>query len=206
MPPDLTLRPRKQPTQQRSIAMVNAILEACARILEERGYSGMSTNNVAERAGVSIGSLYQYFPGKEALLVALRDRHAAQMGEAIGAVLSDSAQAGLRPAIAALVRAAIAAHEVEPELHRVLEKELSFFEEDSERVGKDIHRHIMRLLKRHQNEISHPNLDLAAWMTMRMTEALVHAAVLDSPAKFTPQEVEAAVIDAICAFLAGPPQ
>ncbi len=65
---------RKAPKQARAKATVDAILEAAARILVERGYADATTNAVAERAGVSIGSLYEYFPGKEAVFAELRRR------------------------------------------------------------------------------------------------------------------------------------
>jgi AcrR family transcriptional regulator len=64
-------RARKVPVQQRSRATVAVILEAAARVLEQRGHAGFSTNHVAKRAGVSIGSIYQYFTDKNALLAAL---------------------------------------------------------------------------------------------------------------------------------------
>ena len=67
---------RKQPRQRRSVATVTAILDAAARILTETGYATASTNRIAERAGVSIGSLYEYFPGKEAVFGELRRREA----------------------------------------------------------------------------------------------------------------------------------
>ncbi len=66
---------RKTPVQQRSRRTVDEILGAAARILVEDGYSAMTTNDVAAAAGVSIGSLYQYFPNKDALLRALVERH-----------------------------------------------------------------------------------------------------------------------------------
>lgn len=62
---------RKTPVQRRSRATVAVILEAAAHVLKERGYVGFTTNHVAERAGVSIGSLYQYFNDKDTLLSAL---------------------------------------------------------------------------------------------------------------------------------------
>lgn len=65
---------RKQPRQARAKATVQAVLEAAAQILVESGYSDASTNVIAERAGVSIGSLYEYFPGKEAIFAELRRR------------------------------------------------------------------------------------------------------------------------------------
>ncbi|WP_149138400.1 TetR/AcrR family transcriptional regulator [Cupriavidus campinensis] len=72
--PPQRLRPRKTPRQPRSEETVAAIVEAAAQVLESAGFEGFNTNAVAERAGVSIGSLYQYFPGKDALTVALIHR------------------------------------------------------------------------------------------------------------------------------------
>src|SRR5262245_37742302 len=66
---------RKSASQERSRATVDALLEATARILIREGYDRASTNRIAHVAGVSIGSLYQYFPSKEALVAALIDRH-----------------------------------------------------------------------------------------------------------------------------------
>ena len=68
---------RKQPRQRRAVVTVDAILEAAARILVDTGYATASTNRIAERAGVSIGSLYEYFPGKEAIFAELRRREMA---------------------------------------------------------------------------------------------------------------------------------
>jgi len=67
--------PRKRPRQERSRRMVERILDAAARIFEERGYRATTTNDVAEAARVSVGSLYQYFANKDALLVGLAERH-----------------------------------------------------------------------------------------------------------------------------------
>lgn len=66
--------PRKEPAQARSKALVDAIIEATARVLIARGLEGLNTNEVAAVAGVSVGSLYQYFPSKEALLASLIER------------------------------------------------------------------------------------------------------------------------------------
>lgn len=68
-------RPRRTPRQARSRWMVAVILEAAARVFAERGIDGASTNLIAERAGVSIGSLYQFFPGKSAVLAALVEHY-----------------------------------------------------------------------------------------------------------------------------------
>src|SRR5580698_2166450 len=69
------LKQRRAPKQARSEATVEAIIEAAAQVFERHGYAAGTTNRIAERAGVSIGSLYQYFPNKDAILVALSRRH-----------------------------------------------------------------------------------------------------------------------------------
>src|SRR5262245_20308837 len=83
---------RKLPVQDRSRRTVDAILDAAARLFVEHGYSATTTNHVADEADVSIGSLYQYFPSKDALVVALDLRHL------------DHAEARLREELAALSR------------------------------------------------------------------------------------------------------
>ena len=76
------LNPRKQPSQGRSRFTIRQIVEAAARVFEERGYAGATTNRIAERAGVSIGSLYQYFPNKESILVVLLEQHTQEVADA----------------------------------------------------------------------------------------------------------------------------
>ena len=66
---------RKRPRQERARVTVDALLDATAQVLIKDGYDGLSTNRVAAVAGVSVGSLYQYFPSKEALVAALLDRY-----------------------------------------------------------------------------------------------------------------------------------
>jgi len=78
---------RKAPKQQRAVLMVEAILEAAAHILEEQAHP-FTTNHIAEKAGVSIGSLYQYFPGADAIMAALIEKHVADEREAAEAILA----------------------------------------------------------------------------------------------------------------------
>jgi len=102
---DTTLSPRKLPRQARSQATVDALLDATAQVLVERGYARLTTNAVAERAGVSIGSLYQYFPGKDALLIALMRREKETFrADAHAAVAQPDGAAALRHLIGAAVR------------------------------------------------------------------------------------------------------
>jgi len=76
-------KPRRTPVQERSRARVDAILDAADAVFLEMSYAAATTNHVAARAGTSIGSLYRFFPDKEALLVALADRYRARLMETL---------------------------------------------------------------------------------------------------------------------------
>lgn len=72
--------PRREPRRRTGRAIVDALLDAASSLLASQGLAGMTTNAVAERAGVSVGSLYQYFPNKQALVSAVSDRLNAALG------------------------------------------------------------------------------------------------------------------------------
>lgn len=113
--------PRKFPRQPRSRVTVEAILDAAARILGERGWAGLTTNAAAEVAGVSIGSLYQYFPSKLALVEAVRRRHFEEVLAALRSGADETLSRVER--IAALADGMIAAHRRYPAAYRVLIEE-----------------------------------------------------------------------------------
>ncbi len=109
---------RKEPRQARSRATVDAIVEAGARILSEQGWPGFTTNRVAEAAGVSVGSLYQYFPDKVSLVGAIRRHH---LDDSLAAVRTALAQRQpLADFASTLVANIVEAHSIHPGLHRVL--------------------------------------------------------------------------------------
>src|SRR5262245_23308252 len=70
----LDLSPKKRPGQTRSRQTFDALVEACTGLLPERGYAGTTTNHIAERAGVNVASLYEYFPGKDAIVAQVAER------------------------------------------------------------------------------------------------------------------------------------
>ncbi len=130
-------QPRKAPKQSRSLETVSAIVEAAARILEEEGHNSFSTNAIALRAGVSIGSLYQYFPTKDAIIGALLVRETTLL-------LQDAAQALSKPtgeaALSALISAALAHQFRRPRLARLLDFEEARLPSDSstQMVGEGV--------------------------------------------------------------------
>jgi AcrR family transcriptional regulator len=117
--------PRKAPRQERSRQTVEAILDAAARVFERHGYAAGTTNRIAERAGVSIGSLYQYYPNKDAVLVALVERHldegVATLGPVLERLVADPPP--LADGLRRVVEAMVALHRDRPALHRVLFEE-----------------------------------------------------------------------------------
>ena len=149
---------------------------------------------------------YQYFPNKDSLITALHERHAAQMYAAIAAVLAAERPQGLQGHVQAMVRALLAAHRVEPDLHRVLEKEFPFFDAPREQSAADggIFRQVRQLLELHRSQLAHRDLDLATWMLLQTMESLVHAAVIDPPAMFTPQALEDGIVQVLMGYLRAP--
>ena len=102
---EVQFHPRKTPVQARSAASVDAILEATAQVLVQIGRERLTTTRVAHRAGVSVGTLYQYFPNKSALLQAALRRHLEDVTGAVEVVCAQQAGASLQDMAAALVLA-----------------------------------------------------------------------------------------------------
>ena len=176
--------PRKNASQERSRATVDALLAATARVLVREGYDHASTNKIALAAGVSIGSLYQYFPSKEALVSAVIDRHIGQIMELIRASFVRVAALPVREAVRETVRVMIEAHRIEPKLHRVLVEQIPRIGamERIEAVDDEAIALVRGYLEAHQSELGVRDLDLAAFLAVGCVEAMTHVAVLRRPA------------------------
>jgi AcrR family transcriptional regulator len=176
-------KPRKSATQERSKALVDDLMRATARILVREGYEGLSTNRVAQAAGVSVGSLYQYFPNKEALVASLVERHVEETMGAARAALPALLPLPVELAVPRFVELMLDMHKVDPALHRV-------FEEQVPRVGglKRIEASVLEgmamariYLSHHSAEIVPKDIELAAFIMVNTLEALTHAAVISRP-------------------------
>lgn len=169
--------PRKLPQQDRSKLTVDAILTATAHILTEEGYDKASTNRIAERAGISIGSLYQYFPNKESLTVALRERHVSSMMAVIELKLRDLFDAPIEVVLPEIVKASIAAHALDPTLHKVLHEQVPRLSgTESENRITDL---LQAYLAKQCESIQPQNLDYIVFVVERTIEALTHAAAIE---------------------------
>ena len=172
----LNTSPRKSASQERSRLTINTILEATTRVLMKDGYDRASTNRIAAAAGVSIGSLYQYFPSKEALVAAVSERHSREVLQLMRNVLAKVAARPIEVAAREFVTVAIEGHRVNPKLHRVLAEQIPRIGrlQNVEAINQDVHALIRGYLDAHRDEIDVADLDLAAFICVTTVEALTH--------------------------------
>lgn len=175
--------PRKEAIQARSRATVDALIEATARILVREGFDRASTNRIAEAAGVSIGSLYQYYPSKEALVAAVIDRHQQELMQVVRNALAEVSALPLEEGVRRLIAVAIDAHRVNPKLHRVLAEQIPRTGrlKNVEAFNRETYALFRSYLESRRDEVRAADLDLAAFVCVTSVEALTHTAVLHRP-------------------------
>lgn len=199
-PPD-RFRARKQPTQDRAAKTRQRILDAAAHVFAEYGYVAGTTNRIAEHAGLSIGSLYQYFPNKDAVLRALMDAHVDAGARLLTERLSGGLPERLDDALRVFVRATIDNHRDNPRLHRVLFEEAprapAFLSRlhDLEQVTVDA---TAQLLERHPGV--HASGRLSARMVVTTIESLVHR-MITSPDPVDSQQLEDEIVILLTGYL-----
>ena len=173
-------KPRRKPVQARSRATVDAIIQAATYILTERGWDGLTTNAIAERAGVNIASLYQFFPNKEAVITELQRRHVAATRSGLRRMIPLLAgQATLRQALTLVIETIIAEHRIAPAVHRAIIDELPRTvrwqpDEKNQLLGQ-----LLEALKPFMKNV--PDADLAVHILGVATDAIVHNAIAESP-------------------------
>ncbi|HXW41333.1 MAG TPA: TetR/AcrR family transcriptional regulator [Xanthobacteraceae bacterium] len=189
--------PRKSASQDRSRLTVDALLEATARVLMKEGYDRASTNKIAAVAGVSIGSLYQYFPSKEALVAAVIDRHTHEMMRVVRDAVVKVATRPIEVAARELVSVMIDAHRVNPKLHRVLAEQVPRTGrlENVEAMEREACALVRGYIEAHRDELDVADPDAAAFVCVTAVEALTHAAVVRGPESLTDEKAERLVDD-----------
>ncbi len=198
---------RRMPLQRRSHDTVRAILDAAARIFAARGYAGTTTNHVAALAGVSIGSLYEYFPSKDALLVALLEEHVAT-AEALlvrtAAEVLATPHADLRDVVERFVRAMVMLHAHDPALHRVLFEEAPLPPRVRRRLVEIEHQLTVRVADwcRRHPRVRRRNPALAAAIVVQTVEALTHTLVVHRHAALDVDACVDEVATLVTAYLA----
>lgn len=202
------ITPRKRPVQARSRHTVQSILEATAQVLVHLGYASATTGAVAERAGVSIGSLYQYYPNKEALVAGLIELHVRQVIDMVASALQATRQASLAQMLRAVVRASLDAHRLNPALHKVLMEQVPRTGELAVAFG--ISQQLTDMLRediaaRHPRMSAH-RVHTIAFVLETTIEALTHRAVVESPAWLLSGEVEAEAFKMLSTYLGAAPK
>ena len=161
---------RRTPSQERSGELVRKLLEATAQVLADVGLEATSTNKIAARAGVAIGSIYQYFPNKEALIDALLDERLRRM-EALTASRMEALSAKSFPEAAeAMLRAAIAFYEAEPALTVMLASRTATPQPNSRDrlLYQRVHNIARSYLMAHSENLDTAGIELAATISTRV--------------------------------------
>ena len=174
---------RKMPRQARAKETVEVILTAAARILTSEGFEALTTNRVAAVAGVSVGSLYQYFPNKEALVRALCERHTQGVRDRIRACFEETWDAPVEAVARAVIQGMVEIRRHEPKLHQELLrlapavgglKELHAVEHEVEAL-------LTRFIESRGVGLKVSDPAMAAFIICHAVQAAVHGAVLEKP-------------------------
>ena len=194
-PPAQLSVPRRRPRQARSRETVAAILQAAAEVFGALGYERATTNRIAERAGVSIGSLYQYFPDKAALLRTLRTLHHEEAHATLDVAMTRLAdpEVPLGRALRELMRGIVRMHDENPGLHRLLGES---FPKDARGDVDETERYSLALerILRARPEVRVPDPGIAAQVVARTVDSLTVWAAHYAPDDFDrPAFVEEAV-------------
>jgi AcrR family transcriptional regulator len=176
----MAAKARRAPRQTRSKDTVAVILEATTQILIERGSRGLTTNHVAARAGVSIGTLYQYFSNKQDLVMAVVNAHIAEMLELLRVMVFDTADLPISVTVRRYVQGMVEAHSVNPELHRAcLEQTLSQDPSFLFGIQARAAQLVQAYLAMHAHAIQREDLAAAAYVLVVSVDTLIHTAMMD---------------------------
>jgi AcrR family transcriptional regulator len=191
------LAPRKAAKQERAQLTVEAILEAASQVFESHGYARASTNRIAERAGISIGSLYQYFPNKDAILVALAQRHLWPQVQRL------SGEESWEEVLPGIVEAMVQMHAVAPMLHRCLfeETRLPKAVRDELEALEDALIEITATAIAADPSIARGDVQLAAAIVVNTIEGLTHRLVLHPQAGADRERVAREITTLVRAYL-----
>lgn len=183
--------------------MVDDILEAAARVLVAEGYEGMTTNGVAKRAGVSVGSLYQYFPHRDALIAELIERRAEAEREFMRAWIAEVPPGDLESTLEAIVRGALAFRATDPELHRALLRQLPHigrFDRLRERV-ESAAEGMVALLEHHRHRLPGGDVGQARFVLINVIHGLTHDGVLWPPPSVDDEQLVVAIMRLVRGYL-----
>lgn len=198
---------RKQPHQARARVTVGAILDGTVQILEKEGLDAATTTRIAEVAGVSIGSLYQYFPHRDAILNALQDREFERALAMLSGILAEgSPDRPPRETVRAVVHGLADLYRTSPGLHRVLAIE-GLRVAEAERVhafDRRVIEMVRSFLSSTHVRVRRPDLDAAAFVAFQAVRAVMLASLLERPQGLAEGAVVREVVDLLAGYLIQP--
>lgn len=193
---------RRKPVQHRARVTVDAMLDAAIVILQRGGIAAITTNHIAETAGVSIGSVYQYFPNKHALFVALHERHINQVDEVMRRRLKQSEAETLDALVGEMVEGMIEAHRADPALSELLQSEVPHRADGSADFVTRLHVDFRTALSKYDRTIGIKTAPSSrAFLVATMVEALSHAILLRRPRGLSLRSARQECCQAIVAYL-----
>jgi AcrR family transcriptional regulator len=193
---------RRRPKQRRARQTVEAVLDAVVRLLKRDGFKAITTNRIAEVAGVSIGSVYQYFPDKRAIFTALHQRHIDQIDRMVQTKLVEHAASSIEELVRAMVEAMVEAHAIDPELYELLMTEVPHRADGTRDFSVRLHGAFLLAISSRAHELKkRRDLDKVVFVVTHMVEALSHGAVLRRPAGMSLKDAKEEVVRAILAYL-----
>lgn len=195
--------PRKSAIQKRSQMMVETLLDATARVLTRDGYDHASTNRIALVAGVSVGSVYQYFPNKESLVRALLVRHNREMLQLLRTALAEVASLDVPDAVGRLVTAMIEAHQIDPAVHRVFDEQVPRMggQPEVDAIEAEILALVGTYLEERRESIAVEDIGIASFICVTTVESLTHQFVIENPDPAA--RVQATFVDEVVRLLTG---
>ena len=195
--------PRKQPKQERAQATYEAMVAAAAELLETEGEPALSTRRVAERAGVSVGSLYQYFPNKAAIVSALIERYVGGDYVLFEQMVEAAREVKLEEAIPFVVRAMLGVYRTHAKTRGILFEQMAAVGRTAF-LHQTLRRYVTSLeqfLKDHQAELAMPPSPALAHLILHAVEGPLRAVVLDEPPGFDEEQFLALMSRMLLSFL-----
>jgi AcrR family transcriptional regulator len=193
---------RRRPRQRRARETVEAVLDAVIRILKRHGVRAITTNRIAQVAGVSIGSVYQYFPNKDSIFNALHQRHIDQVDRLIQRTLVEHASSPLEDLMRGMIEAMIEAHATDPELYQLLLAEVPHHADGTKGFAVRLHGAFLLAISCRAHELKkRRNLGTVAYTVVQMVEALSHGAVLRRPPALSLEDAKEEAVKAVLAYL-----
>jgi AcrR family transcriptional regulator len=194
----LILLPKKQPVQERAVLTYRSIVSAAARVLERRGYEGLSTNQVARTAGVGIASVYEYFPGKHSLVAAVVTELIDAVIRELREGLDDVLAAGGGDAVEHWITLMFTAVEKRRRLVAVIVEEVPFlWQVPAAQAARERLYELSRAARSLYSNVSGPHVEGIAYLMPIMVSNAVIEAVIRPPTTLTPEGVRRALSQAV---------